>query len=295
MSKEDTKMMKATERAMLVSLRISSWSARRYDKRISQEVAENHNASIDAGRYTKALLPADANSYKALQNAAAEARSKHYQQTLAWSDEGWRLLPTANYMTYTETMREAKQKFLRALEVFIAEYPELKETAKVRLNGMYHEEDYPSVEDIRSRYSFALEYSPLPDPQDFRITLADDEMAEIVASTENRVQSALKDAQGDAAKRLYEAVAHICERLSQPDAIFKNSLIDNAREVCDALTRLNLGEDAKLEAFRQRVESLAAIHPDHLRDSARVRAIKAAEASKIADAMRAAFGEAVAS
>jgi hypothetical protein len=58
-------------RAMLVSLRISAWSARKYDKKISLEVAANHGASADAGRYNKYLMPADATSYKALEKHIA--------------------------------------------------------------------------------------------------------------------------------------------------------------------------------------------------------------------------------
>ncbi|CAM5998721.1 unnamed protein product [Sphagnum balticum] len=53
-------------RAMLASLRISSWSARKYDKRVTEETNRSHGADSDAGRYNKMLQPGDASSYKAL-------------------------------------------------------------------------------------------------------------------------------------------------------------------------------------------------------------------------------------
>ena len=43
--------------AMLVSLRISAWSGRLYDRKASNHVAVHHEASASAGRYNKCLLP----------------------------------------------------------------------------------------------------------------------------------------------------------------------------------------------------------------------------------------------
>jgi hypothetical protein len=46
-----------TSRAMLCSLTISMWSARKHDKDASEEIAVRHGAQSDAGRYHKILLP----------------------------------------------------------------------------------------------------------------------------------------------------------------------------------------------------------------------------------------------
>ena len=49
--------MDLTHDAMLVSLRISAWSGRLYDRKASNHVAVHHEASASAGRYNKCLLP----------------------------------------------------------------------------------------------------------------------------------------------------------------------------------------------------------------------------------------------
>jgi hypothetical protein len=46
-----------SSRAMLCSLSISMWSARKHDPEASQEIAQRHGAQADAGRYDKVLLP----------------------------------------------------------------------------------------------------------------------------------------------------------------------------------------------------------------------------------------------
>ena len=46
--------MNLTQDAMLVSLRISAWSGRLYDRQASNHVAAHHDATASAGRYKQA-------------------------------------------------------------------------------------------------------------------------------------------------------------------------------------------------------------------------------------------------
>ena len=68
-------------RALLVNLSISTWSARKFDRAISDEIAAQHNAARDAVRANKSLIQGD--SYKALIRAAQAARTAHYFHTLS--------------------------------------------------------------------------------------------------------------------------------------------------------------------------------------------------------------------
>lgn len=259
-------------RAMLVSLRLSAWTARKYDKRISNEVNSAHGATSDAGRFNKMLLPGDCASYKALMQLVGSIRTEHYQNSLSWSDEGWRLLPTANYQQYAAFTRKKRAEFETLLEEFLSEYPHLREQAKVRLNGMYKDEDYPTVSQIRSKFGFYLDYSPLPAQGDFRVDLPSDEVARIEQSVTDRLSKATDEAMRDCWKRLADCVKHIHEKTVNPDSIFRDSLIYNARELCDMLSRLNVTGNTDLEGFRAEVESyLVANEPDTLRENDTVR------------------------
>lgn len=259
-------------RAMLVSARLSTWTARKYDKRISNQVAAEHGAAADAGRYNKMLIPSDSLSYKALMQLVGAVRTEHYANTLAWSDEGWRLLPTANYMKYTEFTRKAKADFRGLVDDFLTEYPALKESAKIRLNGMYKEEDYPTLSQIQGKFGFYLDFAPLPAKGDFRVDLPADEIRRIEAEVGAKVQGATETAMNDAWKRLFDCCKHVHERLVNPEAIFRDSLITNARELCDVLRRLNVTGDVNLESMRAEIEDyIASQDPDTLRENAVVR------------------------
>lgn len=282
-------------RALLASLTITSWWARKYDRAISAEIAVSHNASFTAGRYNKCLLPASAESYRKLAAVIADCRRKHYEETLAWSDDGQRLLPQANYLHYTAEVRKLRAGFDSALEAFLAEYPALKDAAKAALNGMYSEADYPGVARLRTKYSFSVDFSPLPDSRDFRLSLARDEMDAIARDTTRRVTEALRAAQADAVDRLLRSVEHVSERLADPKAVFRDSLIGNALEVCDALSRLNLAEDTRLERLRRRFEAIVrAADPQTLREDPDARKQTAAETANILHAMRGLYGREVA-
>ena len=88
--------------AMLVSLRISAWSGRLYDREASDHVAAHHDASSSVGRYNKRLLPKAA--LAALNATMSEARPQHAAQSLPCDDKGSRLLTVANYEHYTGIM-----------------------------------------------------------------------------------------------------------------------------------------------------------------------------------------------
>jgi hypothetical protein len=281
-------------RAILVSLRISSWSARKFDKKITREAAAAHGADESAGRYNKSLLPStisieQTNSHKALLQHISAWRAWHYEQTLAWADDGWRMLPIKNYQPYTDGTRQRQHEAEDLLREFIADYPHLREAAKRILNGMFEQADYPT--DIAKRFSFGVEYAPVPSGTDFRVALADTEVEAIAANTENRVKAAFEDAQKDAVKRLYETVEKIVSRLSQPDAVFRDTLIGNARELCGVLARLNVAEDANLERLRRETELLAMTEPETLRKGEDVRAETAARAQSILDDMIGTYGK----
>jgi hypothetical protein len=273
-------------RALLVWLHISTWSARKYDKNVTREVIARANASSDAGRWNKMLLPGDAKAYKTLVSLATSIRAQHYSNTLAWSDEGWRLLPTANYGTYTKWLRDRQREFGDALIEFGHEYPALCVQAERLLNGQWRAEDYPSTQDLKSRFSLSVDYAPVPAQGDIRVDLGSDQIAIIESAIADRHQRAMQDAVRDAWSRLHEVVTKIAERLSQPDAIFRDTLISNAESVCDVLQRLNITDDPDLEAMRKRVtRELTRYSPDTLRDVPSHRQQTADRAADILKAM----------
>lgn len=250
------------------------------DKQATEKVRQDYDAAQDAGRYNKALIAN--NALKAVQSAANDARTFHYKQTLPWNDEGARILPATNYLEYTEGMRKYKSAFNAAVSDFLDAYPNLVEEAKTRLNRLFVQSDYPSPQNIVSKYGFEVQVDPLPDANDFRVDLGDAEIQRIRDDIDSRAQQAQDAAMRDVWSRLHEAVGNMAERLSSPDAIFRDSLVGNLEELIDLLPRLNIAGDPELDRLTKEVSAkLTAHEPDTLRADKTTRAAVANDAANI--------------
>ena len=273
-----------SKKAMLARLSISIWSARKLDKTATAKVKEEYQTSSDAGRYNKALIAT--NALKKVQSAAGDARTFHYQQTLPWNDDGARILPAANFFAYSEGMRKHKAAFQAAVSEFLTEYPALVEDAKIRLNSLFVQSDYPSTENIVSKYSFETQVDPLPDANDFRVDLGDAEVSRIKAELDARSQQAQAAAMKDVWSRLHTAVSAMAERLSTPDAIFRDSLVGNIVELVDLLPRLNIAGDTELDRLTREVYArLTAYEPETLRTDKKTRQTVANDCAEIMSKM----------
>jgi hypothetical protein len=94
----------------------------------------------------------------------------------------------------------------------------------------------------------------------------------------------------DVWQRLFDKVQHIAAKCSDPSAIFRDTMIENAREICEVLPRLNFMDDPQLEALRLEVESQLLVHPDRLRTDPVLRSDTAAKAREIMDKMNSIMG-----
>ncbi len=133
---------------------------------------------------------------------------------------------------------------------------------------------------------FEPEFAPVPDGGDLRIELQKEGMAALQAAIESRVEKAEANAKADVARRLSEPLAAIVNRLSEPDAVFRDSLLGNLREICDLLPALNITGDPTLEAARKRIRAeLYHTDADLCRENAAVRGATARKAQEILDTM----------
>lgn len=273
-------------RAMLVSLRISTWTAQKYDKAVTKQATDANGAAGDAGRFNKMLIPSGSISYKALMKLAGSIRTEFYANTLAWADEGWRLHATANHLELCNMARDWRHKFTDLTEDFLTEYPRLRDSARLRLGSMYDERDYPTVSQIRGKFGFYLDFSPLPARGDFRVDLPKDEIRRIESEVSAKVKDATAEAMQDAWARLHKCISHIKDTLSKDEPRIYDSLIGNASDLCDILGRLNVTGDPNLEAMRLEViENITCQDTDMLRESPELRQAAATLADDIVNRM----------
>jgi hypothetical protein len=260
-----------TERAMLAAVHISIWTAVKHDRKVSRDVADQHGAHQGAGRYNKQLLRG-ADKLDELRTLAGQIRQYFYKITLPWSDEGFRLLPSNFYFDLMARMREFEAGFEQGVESFLGVYPQYIEQVKPELNGLFQEEDYPAVEKLRKKFGVKLEVLPIPSGADFRVEMSAEEQALVSHEIDLNVLW----------KRLREVVAHMVDRLNEPESRFHGSLVTNVLDLVEILPRLNVNGDTDLNRFAEQVkERLCNYSAQDLKKHDLLRVTTAADAANI--------------
>jgi hypothetical protein len=270
-----------TEKAMLAAVHISIWTAVKHDRKVSRDVADQHGAHHGAGRYNKQLLRGADNLDK-LRALAGQIRQYFYKITLPWSDEGFRLLPSNFYFELMARMREFEASFEQAVESFLSVYPQYIEQVRPELNGLFREEDYPSVDKLRSKFGIKLEVLPIPSGADFRVQLSAEEQARVSREIDANVRESLTRGTEDLWKRLREVVAHMVDRLNEPESRFHGSLVTNIADLVEILPKLNVSGDADLNRFAEQIKDrLCNYSAQELKKNELLRAMTANDANSI--------------
>jgi hypothetical protein len=268
---------------MLVDLNISVWTGRKQDKRVSEEIDAAKSTKTKAGNYHKKLL-AGTQKLDDLQKLVTGIRAWHYAQTLPWSDGGSRLLPMKNFFDYKATLNDLETQFNEAVEAFLTDYPTLVSAAAFQLGDLFDSEEYPNADRLRDKFRFRFVFLPVPDVGDFRIDINEQHKEELKAQYESFYENKLSEAMQDAWARLHECLSKMSEKLANAPSprmtkdgevytqIFRDSLVTNAVELCELLTKLNVTNDAKLENARKTLESLiVGVSPKDLREDEHMR------------------------
>jgi hypothetical protein len=242
-------------RAMLVSLKIGQWTARKLDKSATQEVTVNHAAASDAGRFNKQII--DKNSLLPMVQIAGAARTFFYQHTLPWSDNGDRVLSSDNYFTVMNRLRELKSDFKAAVDVFCRDYDMHRDRAKLHLNSLFNEADYPQSWEIREKFYMYFSVMPLPVAGDFRVAMGDDVVDEVRQEIEAQLTSRVQGMVQSIWTELVGTVSHLRDRLKGDGPLFSSAL-DNIVDLIDRLPGLNITNDADLDAMRKELRLLTA-------------------------------------
>lgn len=264
--------------SMLVELNISVWTANKVDKTVTRQVTDDNSATTDAGQFRKNLM-AGTGLRKEIADYAASCRLRHNQLTMPWSDRGPRLLPTSLFLDYKAEMNGRQQYFEDKRDQFIREYPRLLADAPKHLGAMYDPEDYPSAEQVMSKFGFRLVFAPVPSSGDFRLDLPAQEMEEMRAQYDQAFDNRLADAMREPWERLHTVLSAMTDKLAKVEAApdgtvtrWHDTFIGNAAELCKMLTHLNLTKDPKLEQARRDLEkAIAGVDIEDVKEDPSVR------------------------
>jgi hypothetical protein len=176
-------------------------------------------------------------------------------------------------------MNNFEDEFASLVAGFVNIYPSLITAQAMALGDMFKRDDYPTANEIMTKFAFRVGYLPVPTAGDFRVDIgnaAQEELREkLNKMAEERVDAAMQDIRA----RLGEHLKRMSDRLTtdyvQGEAKqrrFHDSLVDGALELCDLTKALNVVGDVSLEAARKELENaLLGVSPQDLRKNEHVR------------------------
>lgn len=255
--------MSISNSAMLVELNIGVWTGQKVDRAATTKVTDEARAASDAGQFKKNLT-AGTTLRKDIADYAALCRTWHNGRTMPWSDRGPRLLPTSMFFEYKQEANARQALFMSKVDKFCETYPQLLLDAPRHMGDLFNPLDYPSVEDVRSKFGFHLVFSPVPESGDFRMRAGDVDLEELRSQYEDAYEARIKDAMQSAWDKVHDMLRRMSEKLAEPEGesakgkLFHGTFLTNVEDLCGLLTHLNITKDPDLEEARRSLERIIA-------------------------------------
>ena len=125
---------------------------------------------------------------------------------------------------------------------------------------------------MQGKFSIRYRITAVQDAEQFMAKLATDDVDRVKRDIEQQIEERLHGAVGDLYRRFGEAVERVSERLQEDDngkpLVFRDSMIENIRELVDVVPRLNIfGDDELARLCEQVKDKIARVDPDTLRPS----------------------------
>lgn len=276
---------------MLVQVSIRAWDAFRVDKPASRDTLSRAQAADEAaGRFNKRLVSKA--SLQPITAARSQLRDYVESVSLPWTDRGWRMIPATRFQEVHAELLARVSKFDALVTEFIThDYPREVAAARVRLGSLYRPQDYPTAQDLRSKFGASVQYDTLArDYSDLRQTLNQEDLDSMVSQAQARTQAALADSVKDLWSRVFETVSRMAQRLGNEKGPLYDTVITSAQDLASMLPDLNWTNDPMLaEAHKVLTEKLVKHSPDTLRANKALRADVAREAQQLTDALAGMF------
>lgn len=269
---------KLAERAVLMRLSISLPGEARQDPGLSEDVKKEHALGSGSGKWIKNLYPPEAlQKIKKLDN---EARAYHLAVTLPF-EAGIGILPAPLIPDYGDRMKQFAFRREALIESeFLKDPQKWINWAMTNHNGTFDASLYPGCEQeaggavafdaeefrraMKEKFTFRNEPCPVPDAAHFENTVAS-LLGTDTESVNLRVADAMQEAQKELMKRLIAPVRAMAEKLGNSDAIFRDTLVGNLKEIAALGPKLNLSGDPAVDAFCKEIAILGTADPEVLR------------------------------
>lgn len=261
------------DKALLVRLVRKRMNNSKPDERLTNKVHQDANVKDKrAVRVFKSLFPKECVSeYTKYMN---EASVYFYTMTTPWEDTGFRLLMVKNHTEFTTKMRKYIESFNDAVDRFLDGLQANIKKSENALGAAFDPNDYLSADALRNSFLLEIKFSAIPDTEDIRLSLPQEELEKIQQDIREQLQEKVKRTTLDLWKRMHDQLLYMKKQMSEvkkPNKL-SDTIITNIRDICELIPHLNITQDDDLDKMKDTVVNrLAHFKAEDIRENPDVR------------------------
>lgn len=278
--------------ALVGKMSITNWEAKKKARSIEAKAEQDSGAKHGTISARKSLLPGAVALDEIIKHSAA-MRTWWNNVSAPWFDNGMRIYGIAGHFDIQTAFGDMARHRDGLIATFMSEYAALREAARFDLNDLFDEKDYPTPNEVKSRFTCSFEVMPLPDSADFRVIegISEEEIERLTAHANANAEARVKEASRQAVERLHTAVKTMADRLAAytkaededvKGARFYDSWIGNVQELAGLIPQLNITGDPALAALAKEAATIASGEANAFRFDRELRSNATAQAQSIA-------------
>jgi hypothetical protein len=290
LTREKVQIKNLDEKAVLVHVKRRMYSPYKLDTEESK--------AYGAGNVNKHLFEGRNNRVKEAISKYSDVYVYVKDNTVPWST-GVEMLNMMHYMDFTSGLRnlidEANQAVKDLYNHWDAEVvADLARLAAIAASkgkpNLANPSDYPTADEILTRFSIEVRYQPVPTADGFdpRLGISDDDKATVQQQLDDAGSNATTHVLQQMMEPMRRAVDKLKVNIGNDGAIFRDSLIDNMVDVADRMRRINLSDDPQITESIKDLQSLVSTYANNkemLRNAPTVRAKAATQIDDLVNKM----------
>jgi len=235
------------EKAVLISVKRNMYSPYKLDQEESKKYG--------AGNVNKHLFEGRDNRVKTTISKFTDVYVYVKENTVPWTT-GVDMLNIDHYMEFTSGLRKRVDDAYKSVDTLCLFWQDEVDADLERLGqiaiakgkpNLANANDYPDVDELRSKFGVNIRYMPVPTTGDFRVGISDDD--------KESLQQQLHDAEVNANQHVLQSMLvpmqRAIDKLSIPigtdGSVFRDTLVDNLVEVTERMNKINISDDAMMQ------------------------------------------------
>ena len=244
---------------ILVNVDATTWGATKKDGKVTEEVTSAYKSDKNSADVVVNLM-AGVKEHKEILKYRNDIRNWVRRWTYDWASS-IRYLPMMRIERFKDEFNNMyKPTYDGLVNALVERYDDVVAEMAFKNGDLFKREDYPSKSEVASRFKLELKVIPVP-ANDFRVQVAEDIAEDLKNHYERNANEMVEAIMRDVTEDLTGYIKRLARSCSEPeDGKNKPKVYDSAveglKELTRTLSKLNVTNDAVLEAMRKEAEQV---------------------------------------